>query len=142
MLSDSPIDARGSQISPGLAQRSHGSSGSVAVGLDGIAVRIAHIDGRGAAPDPDGRRKRAEPSLPGRRGCAHGCGRRAAFRLAFAARRAMASRSTVAAPMGLLLFLFLPTLFLMPMTGASVLQGTDDCRRGAAHARSARASSR
>src|SRR2546428_13725536 len=46
MLSDSPIDARGSQISLGLAQHSHGSSGSVAVEPNGIAVRIAHIDGR------------------------------------------------------------------------------------------------
>src|SRR6266699_3336518 len=46
MLSDSPIDARGSQISLGLAQRSHRSSGSVAVEPNGIAVRIAHINGR------------------------------------------------------------------------------------------------
>ena len=54
MLSDSPIDVRGSQISSGLAQRSHGSSGSVAVELDGIAVRIAHIDGGGTAPPANG----------------------------------------------------------------------------------------
>src|SRR5207253_11188465 len=122
---------------------SHGSSGSVAVEPNGIAVRIAHIDGREELRRTrNGRRKRAEPSLPGRRGCAYGRGRSAAFRLAFAARRTMASRSTVAASMGLLLFLFLPTLFLMPMTGSSVLQGSDGCRHGAAHARSVRASSR
>src|SRR5438132_662410 len=53
MLSDSPIDARGSQISLGLAQRSHGSSGSVAVELNGIAVRIAHIDGRESYAGPE-----------------------------------------------------------------------------------------
>src|SRR5882672_9391490 len=218
MLSDSPIDARGSQISPGLTQRSHGSSGSVAVELDGIAVRIAHIDSGGTAPPANGntglletgaetaetggrhgqpevleaaparvegaprldevlpagcleeehprmwkgdpqpehvrvealggakiarlQREVAEPSPPGRRRRAHGRRRRAGSRFAFAARRAVASRSTVAASMSLLLFLFLPTLFLVPMTGSSVLQCTDACPGGGAHARSVRARSR
>src|SRR5437763_13772048 len=92
MLSDSPIDASGSQISPGLAQRSHGSSGSVAVELDGMTVRIADIDGRGAAPAPNGRSEVEGPSRPGSGGCVYVIGSRAGDCFAFGDRRTQAVR--------------------------------------------------